>query len=441
MIRARHIAVVTALAALAAASAAAQTQTPTQARGPIKLTLQQAEQQALQGHPLIRAGEYAELAAGENVREIRSAYFPTVFGSFTGAQAQNGTVITAGGLNNSSVLDRFAYGFAASQLITDFGRTSNLVASASLDVESSQQDVDARRATVMLDVDRAYFDALRAVAVLRVASETVNARQVVVDQVAAQTASGLKSTLDLSFAKVNLSEAQLLLVQAQNDVQSSYARLSAALGAPQTATYDLSEESLPAAPPVDSAPLVAQALRDRPDVQRERFSEQSALKFADAERSLWFPSLSLIGVAGMTPFHDVGVGDRYSAIGVNVTVPLTNGNLYGARRAAANDRASAEQQALQDLENRAARDVQIAWLNAKTAYQRLDLTDQLLAQASDALDLAQQRYNLGLSSVVEITQAQLNQTEAQIEQAAARYEYQVRSAALRYETGQLKPRP
>jgi len=403
-----------------------------------RLSLKEAEERATQNHPQIRSGEYAALAAGETVRQIKSAYFPTVFGSFTGAQAQSGTTLAAGGLNSSTVPDRFAYGFSASQMLTDFGRTSYLTGSATLRVDAQQQEVAARRSDVLLQLDRAYFDALRAQAILHVAEQTVAARQLVVDQVTALTSTGLKSTLDLSFAKVNLSEAQLLLLQAQNDVQAAYASLSAALGAPRTATYELTEEPLPEAPPGDSAPLLAAALRDRPDVARERFTQQAEMRFADAERALWFPTISLIGAAGLTPYHQIGLNDRYSAVGVNVTVPLTNGNLYSARRAEASFRASAEQQTLQDLENRVARDVQIAWLDAQTAYQLLDLTNQLLAQASDALDLSQQRYNLGLSSIVELTQAQLNQTRAQIEQATARYEYQARSAALRYQIGSLK---
>ena len=64
-------------------------------------------------------------------------------------------------------------------------------------------------------------------------------------------------------------------------------------------------------------------------------------------------------------------------------------------------------------------------------------TNQLLARASDALDPAQQPYSVGLSSIVELTQAQLNQTSAQIEQAAARYEYQARSA-FRFQIGSLQ---
>lgn len=403
-----------------------------------RLSLKDAEAIAVRNHPTIEAGHYRALAAGETVREIRSAYYPTVFGSFTGAQAQDGTRIAAGGLNNPTILDRFAYGFSASQMVTDFGRTKDLGASAALRADSEQQDVTDLRARVLLQVDRAYFEGLRSQAIERVAQQTVAARQLVVDQVSALASSGLKSALDLSFARVNLSEAQLLLVQAHNEVQSSYATLAAALGRPRAAAYELADEPLADAPQADVERLIARALSERPDVARERLTHQSQAKFAEAERGLWFPTVSLIGAAGLTPYRQLGLNSQYSAIGVNVTVPLTNGNLYAARRAEANFRAAAELQSLRDLENRVARDVRIAWLAAQTAFQRLALTDQLLAQASDALDLAQERYDLGLSSIVELTQAQLNQTRAQIEQATARYEYQARTAALQFETGALK---
>jgi outer membrane protein len=411
---------------------------PLRAQGVQHLSLKDAETRAVQNHPQIRASQETALAAGEAVREVRSAYFPTAFASFTGAQAMQGTRIAAGGLNNPTILDRFAYGFSGSQLLTDFGRTPTLAASASLRVEADQQDVAARRADVLLQVDRAYFEALRAQAILRVAQQTVAARQLVVDQVSELASAGLKSTLDLSFAKVNLAEAQLLLVQATNDVQAAYAGLSAAMGAPQTVTYDLADEPMPPPPPTDSAPLIAEALRSRPDVASQRFTEQASRKFASAERAMWFPTLSLVGAAGMTPYHQIGLNDRYSAVGINVSVPLTNGNLYQAQRAEANFRANADEQRLQDLRNRVTRDVQVALLDAQTAYKRLDLTNQLLAETRDAADLAQQRYNLGLSSIVELTQAQLNQTQAEIQQSTAQYEYAIRDAALRFQRGLLK---
>src|ERR1051326_2142879 len=167
-------------------------------------------------------------------------------------------------------------------------------------------------------------------AVARVAEQTVKARQLVVDQVTALAASGLKSTLDLSFAKVNLAEAQLLFVQAKNEVNASDARRSAALGVQGRATYELTEEALPEPPPAEASALVAHALVNRPEVAKHRLAEESSVKLADAERALWWPTLSLIGAAGMTPIHQVGIQNGYSAVGLNVTVPIPDGTLLAA---------------------------------------------------------------------------------------------------------------
>ena len=417
-------------ALLMAVSAAAQTAPP--------LSLRDAEARALQNHPQILAGKYTAQAGAEITRETRSAYFPAVYGSLTGAEAKDGSRIAAGGLNNPTILDRVAAGFSVSQLVTDFGRTSDLVQSASLRAQALAQGAITDRADVLLRVDRAYFIALRTQAILRVARDTVSARQLVADQIGALAQSSLKSGLDVSFAKVSLSEAQLLLLQARNDQAAAFAILAAAIGQPDAPAYALSEEPLPPAPPPDEAALVAQAMRERPDIVGERLARESAAKFADAERALWFPTISAMGAAGVAPYRQTGLNANYSAIGVNVSVPLTNGNLFGARHAEASLRALAEAERLRDLENRVTRDVRVALLDAQTGFQRLDLTNQLLEQASQAQELAEARYNLGLSSIVELTQAQLNKTRAEIEQASARYDYQARVAALRYQTGALK---
>jgi outer membrane protein len=400
-----------------------------------RLTLSDAERRAVDNHPQVRAGHYAALAAGETVRQTKSQFFPTVFGSFTGAGAQDGTRIAAGGLNNPTILDRFAAGVSVSQLLTDFGRTNELAKSQMLHADAQEQLVATERADVVLQVDRAYFNALRAEAVLRVARRTVEARQLTVDQITALAGSNLKSGLDVSFARVNLGQAQLLLVQAENDVDAADASLSAALGSSQMTKYELADEPMPPTPTGDVTSLVAQAIKSRPDVTARRLNEEAASTFAEAEHRLWFPAISAIGAAGFAPYHQVGLNNRYSAIGVNVMVPLTNGSLYSARHAEAAFRAQVEEQQLRDFENQVTRDVRIAWLNVRTAYQRVDLTNQVLAQASDALDLAQARYNLGLSSIVELTQAELQKTQAEIDQATARYEYQAQSAALAYQLG------
>ncbi len=153
-----------------------------------------------------------------------------MYGNVTGADAKDGSRIAAGGLNNPIILDRVAAGVSVSQLLTDFGRTSDLVQTASLRAQALQQSAVTDRADVLLRVDRAYFSALRTQAILRVAQDTVGARQLVADQIGALAQSNLKSGLDVSFAKVNLSEAQLLLLQARNDQAAAFAALAAALG-------------------------------------------------------------------------------------------------------------------------------------------------------------------------------------------------------------------
>lgn len=428
---ARRIALVVVSLTVSASSSFAQT--------PPRLSLKEAEQRALAGHPDIAGAQAAAQALQQTIREVRSAYWPGIAGNVTGAAASpDGTRITAGALNNPSIFDRFATGVIASQLVTDFGRTRDLVQTQTLRASAQEQDVTLVRAEVLLDVDRSYFDALRAQAVERVATQTVDARQLVVDQVTALANSGLRSGLDLSFARVNLSQAQVLLVQAQGDVQSAFAALNTAMGAPQTPMYALVDEPLVAPSVGDVSATIALALRNRPDVAAERLSAQAAAKFADAERALLRPVVSAVATAGVTPYRDSALGEHYSAAGFNVTVPVFNGGLYSARHAEAAYRTQAADAALRDLENRVARDVTLAWVQTMTAYRRVDLTNQLVAQASDALDLAQQRYTIGLSSIVELTQAQLNKTQADIDSAAARYDYQSKTAALRFETGALR---
>lgn len=313
---------------LAAAPAAAQT-----------LTLKQAEDAALQHHPQIQQQQASAKAAAEVVRETRSTYFPTVYGSVTGADSQNASRIAAGGLNNPVIYDRFATGVTISQMVTDFGRTHALSESASLFAQAQDQTVSSRKADVLVRVDRAYFNVMRAQAVQRVALDTVDTRKVVADQVTALAASNLKSGLDVSFANVNLSEARLLLVQAQNDLKGAYADLAAAMGSSEEREYTLVEEQQPPPPPQDETALIAAAMRDRPEVAAARFSSEAVARFADAEGDLALPSISAVGAFGAIPYRQDTLNDHYAAVGVNVNVPVFNGSLYPARHAEAMFRA------------------------------------------------------------------------------------------------------
>lgn len=408
---------------------------PCAAQNSQNLSLADAEKIAIQNHPQIQAAGYLAVAAQARVTEARSAYYPQAVGSLTGVESETNSRISAGALNNPIIFDRYANGVAVSQLVTDFGRTHELVKSSNLHAQAQKENVVTSRADVLINVDRAYYSVLRAQAVLKVAEETVKNRQLVSDQITALEKNKLKSGLDVSFANVDLAEAQLLLIQAQNGVEGSYADLSAALGYSDEKTFTLAEEPVPPAPTPNVSELIAQALQNRPELVSRRLDVSSAQSYATAERDLWFPTISAVGAAGLAPVHADLLGDRYAAAGFNVNIPLFNGHEFGALRAEANAEANAQEQYLRDLQNVIVREVRKAWLESNAAFQRLSVTDQLLAQATQALDLAQQRYKLGLSSIIELSQAQLNMTQAEITQASAKYDYETAISALNYQIG------
>src|SRR6202165_789108 len=160
-----------------------QVRAATQSSAPLSLTLQQAEALALKNNPLISVAQLTALASQQVTREARSALWPTATANLTGVDAESNSRITAGGLNNPIIYDRAAAGVIVSQLITDFGRTKNLVSSADLTAKAAGQNAVATKEQILLAVDQAFYGTLQAQAVVAVAHQTVGARQNVADQV------------------------------------------------------------------------------------------------------------------------------------------------------------------------------------------------------------------------------------------------------------------
>jgi outer membrane protein len=409
-----------------------------QATGP-RLTVGDAEQIALRNNPNISIAHLLALAQSQVTREVRSVEMPTATGDLTAVGAHDNSRITAGYLSNSSVYDRAAGGLTVSQLITDFGRTHNLVLSAQSNAKAQLEGERATELDIRLTVDQAFYKALTAQAVLQVAQQTVAQRQATVDQIGALAKAKVKSDLDLSFASVQLAQANLLMLDAQNNTQSTMAALNNVLGNETDQQYTLVDETNgnPAPAPDNADALLQTAFTSRPDLAALNDKYDSARQYSSAERDLWRPTVSALAAAGGTPVRaDQIESSWYGVAGANISIPVFNGFLYSADAKEAKLRAQAAQEDVRNLRDMIARDVRTAVLNAQTAFQRIGVTQQMLDQANFAFDLAQARYKLGLSSIVELTQAQLAQTQAEIDNTSARYGYQTALAEVRYELGQ-----
>jgi len=410
-----------------------------------RLTVQDAEALALKNNPQISVYRLLALASQQVTREVKSVYYPSLYGSLTGVKADEASRIAAGNLNNPVLYTRAAGGLALSQLITDFGRTNNLVATAALRAKAADMNSLATADQIKLAVDQAFYNALQTVALLQVAEQTVAARQLVSDQITTLFQNKLRSQLDVSFADVNVAQAKLLLLDAQNNQQAALSLLSEILGYPAQQPFDLVQSGEQLKPPPDSvSTLVDEAFSNRPEIAAQTYEVQAAQRFQKAERDLLFPSIAALGVVGRIPSSDTIKGvspftSWYGAVGANVNIPIFNGFLYPARSREAGLRAQADQEQLRDLKDRIANDVRASWLNAITAFNRIGVTQQFVDQANLALDLSQTRYSLGLSSIVELSQAQLQQTEAAIQFAAAKYQYQIAKSVLRFQIASSSP--
>jgi outer membrane protein len=362
---------------------------------------------------------------------------PTLTGSITAQDANEASRVSSGSLSASRLFTRAGAGINFSELITDFGRTTNLVASSKLQERAQQANELATREDVVLATDQAFYNALQAQALLQVAKQTVSLRQTTQSQVNQLTENKLRSTLDLTFANVSLSQAQLLQLDAQNNADATMAALDEVLGLDHPVNYSPVDNINNPPPPPDEQTLLDLAVKQRPDLQSLDLLRQSQEKFSRAQHDQMLPTLSALGTVGATP---VRAGQYYvsnwdGAIGANLNVPIFNGFLYSAQAKEAQLRAQATAQQTRQLKDRIVRDVQTAWLDANNAFTRLGVTAQLLNQANQSLALAQTRYKLGLSSIVELSQAQLQQTEAEITNTNAQYQYRLTLAALNFQTG------
>jgi outer membrane protein len=403
------------------------------------LTLDDAKQEALRNHPAFVAAQLRSLLARQTAAESRASFLPSAAGYVDAVSTLwDNTRILAGGINNPSIYDRLAEGVVVTQTLTDFGRSTNRYQGAKSEVKAADEGAESSREQVILNVEANYLAALQAESVLTVSQQTLRARELLLEQVQQLEKNKLRSSLDVSFAKVAREQAQLLVQKAQGDVDGAMASLAAALGRQDTRAIALVDDppTQEAVPAVEG--LVSTALKQRPDLLTLRYQRDASMSYASAARDANYPVLSLAGYLGNTYAADSHLPSKYGAGGIQLTVPLFEGGATFARQHEAELRARIAEQALREAETNAVRDVRIAHAAALTAVQRLATTRQLLAHATEAYQLAQARYKAGSSSIVELTDAELNATTAAISLASAEFDARLRARILDFETGSLR---
>jgi len=405
---------------------------------PPALTLADAERLALANHPDIKVSRFDEFAADEAVKVARAGYEPQVLGTAVQGFAPGGTRIAAyNTITDPTIVQRTSFGVGVQQYITDFGRTGDLVAAAEFDVRAQTAATDRSRDTVLLRVTEAFFDVLRADALLVVAQQTAQERRTLLHLVATLQRAGLRSTLDVAIASRDVSTADQLVLEGRNRRLDAFAQLTEAIGSADYSMYRLADVSTLPPVPANFQALQDAALRNNPDLLQARATGQAAASRVLASGRLSAPTITGYGFFGGSPFREsnVALASPYAAAGINLTVPIFTGGSIAAQERQARDEAAAADQAALATRNRLVRDVRIAYEDVKTARGNVDLSRRILQTADVALHDTNVRYRIGLNSIADVSEAELQRTEAAIAQTNAIYDFIVQEANLEFAVG------
>lgn len=402
------------------------------------LGMQQAVETALTTHPLLQEASANLKASEARTEQARSLYYPQVYANantIAGAGRSNPRFLIGGGLLQENET-AFTGGVIANQRIYDFGYTQNLVESTQLAQRAQLEDINARRAFVVLNVQRSYLSSLKRRRLVQIAEETVRERGIIANQIEALHRQQLKSKLDFDLVRVELVNAESLLVKTRNDLKASFADLNRAIGFVGSDDYVLEDVSTDVRTTKALDDLINDSL-SHPELKRAKEQTASADARMRAAKRQFLPTVSAIASGGtydpFDPRQNQQTGGWWTA-GALVSMPLFTGFLIENQVSEARAQKDAADAATINVEQALTQQVTTAYLDTVTFAQQIKLAEEQVKTAQEALHLAKQRYKLGLGTVVEVTQSEVALTAAQTRLAEAQYDYKIAEVTLAYAT-------
>ncbi len=419
---------------LAAAAAAQTLPVPSTAQGAQVLHLQTAVETALRQQPTLLQSEALTGAAEGRAEQARSPLLPQISGSGSaervhsnGGTRLNGAVGTSGTagtavVGRSSTFNFFSFGVDGSQLLWDFGQTFNRFRSANRSVDSARANQQTAQIQAALGARRAFFAARAQHALIGVAEETLANQRKHRDQTEGFVRAGIQPEIALAQARVNLANAEVQLITAQNNYRIAKAQLNQAMGTPIGTEYEVADDELG---PVEDEQrplerLVELAIANRPELLAFERQREAAELTAAAIKGAYGPSLSAgAGVSKSGTALDA-LGDNWNlslslAWGI-FQGGLTTGQLHEAQR---NVDAAAAQ--LQGERLQVSFDVEQAQATLEGNRASLGAAGDAVTNARDQLRLAEGRYTAGVGSIIELSDAQLSLTNAEAQLVQAQY--------------------
>lgn len=389
------------------------------------LTLDEAVAAAVKNHPQV-------IEAGENLRgaEARSGqafagYYPQI--SFAADWSRGESFVAA--QESIRLLAATAAGLYLKQTIYDFGRTAGAAVAARSNRDAADKAQAITRQDLTLRVKSAFYLLLAAEKQVVAVAETVTAREAVFHQAQEFFGQGIRSKVDVARAEAAMFAARTSLIRAENNRELARMELANAMGMVSL------DDRIPVEPPQTFMSLPEKSLSHREAVHnRAELQQVAALKSAAAgnltsARSSYLPILTGVASAGYAG-RDVPPDGSVWGVGLNLTVPLFSGFSSVEQVREATAAINSIEARHNNLRLQISREVESAWLSGSEAAARIASTGKEVAAATEGKSLAEGRYQEGVGSIIEVTDAQSQALDAQTANIQARYDYYTALARL-----------
>jgi outer membrane protein TolC len=405
---------------------------------PDSLTLAKAVALALENHPSLQAATAGVRAASAVVKQVRANLFPNLSFTASGSHIDGAFVFNPSFPPRQQKYDNYTGGLQLQQLVFDFGRTSGRMSASRHLVQAANDDYYSVRDQVATNVQLAYFSVISAQRVVQVNEEAVAQADKHLQRAKAFYSVGRRPQIDVTKSEVDLANADVNLIRARNQLRVARVELENAMGVRHGSTFAVADTFQVRSFTMSLDSAKARAMVERPELRAARARVQSTQSLVSAAWRQHLPSLSATGSITWNGF-DFPLASRWSA-GATLSFPLFQGFAVVAQVEQAQAGLDAAQANTTVLSEGILLDVEENYLTLREAEERIGATRKLVAQAEENLKITEARYNSGVGSAIEITDAQVVLSNARITNIQALFDYNGSLVRLRRAMGRVEVR-
>jgi len=399
------------------------------------LNLERCVEIALKMQPNILAATGTVRATESRIGQAESNYYPQVNWSSSYSRIKSGSSSGSSSGNSNGTLgrtggsfDQYSAGFNVSQTIYDFGKTPTQVRIQKYNFDSSRSDLDNVSDQIVFNVRQAYYGVLQTRRNMEVSAESVRQFEQHLEQAKGFFTVGTKPKFDVTKAEVDLGNAKLNLILAENALRLAIVNLNNSIGVPDAPEYALEDNLSFRKYDITIEDALSKAFQDRPDLKSIVARRQASQSSIDLAKTGYYPVLT--GNAAYSWSGEKFPLEHGWNVGAALSFPIFSGFLtkYQVQEAKANLNVLKANE--ESVKQTVILDVQQAFLNLKAAEERVPTAKLNVEQATENLDIANGRYSAGVGNPIEVTDAQVSLITAKTSYIQALYDCKIAQAGL-----------